>query len=108
VEAAVDEEGVHPVFEVLDWVGVELPHAAMLEHLAPKRGRPRTHPFGPEHDLVFAMPADRVRIEGTEGPDPARWRPLEIQAKPTCTHIGPALTLWRTLDDTLRDEWGLE
>jgi hypothetical protein len=100
--------GMWPVFEVLDWRGQVVPPDEMLCMLPARKGRPRPHPFGPEHDWVFAAPSDRFAIvEPGEAPE-GRLRRLTARCDVHCSEFGPALASWSTLDEVLRKEWGLE
>jgi hypothetical protein len=97
-----------PVFELVDWQGETLPPDEMLAVMPARRGLARSNPFGPEHEWVFGAPSDRFAIVEKGNLPDARLRRLAGRAEVHCSEYGPALALWQTLDDVLREEWGLE
>lgn len=97
-----------PVFEVLDWTGKVIPAPELLMLLPVRRGVPRRNPFGAEHAMVFAAPSDRFAIVEREGMPEDRILRLGHRTPVQCSEYGPALALWSTLDELLRQEWMLE
>jgi hypothetical protein len=92
-----DKGGTAPVCELLDWVGEELPGKLQLPFLDIKKSNaPR-----PITQWMIG------RAKAKERPDD-RLRLLGINQKPTQTPGQFTVTLWRWLDQTLKEEFSLQ
>ena len=92
-----DRGGTGPVFELLDWLGAELPSEATMMQLPL---RPRLSPPGTKNQFLIGrlrerdLPQDRIVRTG-------------IRLKPAQAPGGYAVFLWKYLDRMLEADYGI-
>lgn len=90
-----DMGGTSPIFEVLDWIGEEIPASEALESVGVKAGRGGETQFNIGRVCERELPRDRVVRLGV------KLKPEQVVTYPL------AFTLWRWLDRELEGFFGL-
>jgi hypothetical protein len=90
-----DDGGTHPICELLDWSGEQIPKT--FKFFDVRKGR------GARPIIQFLI----ARVRAKERPDD-RLQVLGVNMPPAQKHLEVAVFLWRWFDKSLQEEFGLE